>query len=186
MEIKYNIIRSNRKTVGICIKNGAVTVRAPYGVSQAKIEEIVNGHMVWIEKKLAEGGGTKKKELSEADRRYLRALAERELPALVRRFCTVTGLEPKRVRISSAKSRFGSCSDKGSISLSYYVMMYPEAARELVVVHELCHLRFMDHSKDFYSLLSKYLPDHKARKKLLRDAYCLSMEQIKERYGEIN
>ena len=47
-------------------------------------------------------------------------------------------------------------------------MLYPEAAREYVVVHELCHLVYMNHSKDFYALLAKILPDYKERRALLK------------------
>jgi len=74
-----------------------------------------------------------------------------------------------RITITSAKTRFGSCSSKGNISYSYKLMLYPEAAREYVVVHELAHLVEMNHSKRFYSLVERYLPDYKERRKLLKN-----------------
>jgi predicted metal-dependent hydrolase len=49
-------------------------------------------------------------------------------------------------------------------------MLYPEAAREYVVVHELAHLVHMDHSPAFYALIERYLPDYKSRRKLLKDS----------------
>lgn len=47
-------------------------------------------------------------------------------------------------------------------------MLYPEAARDYVVVHELSHLVYMNHSKDFYRLIERYMPDYKERRKLLK------------------
>ncbi len=186
MEIKYNIIRSKRKTVGIAVKEGAVTVRAPYGISDKEIKKIVEKHSAWIEKKLEDSLERKKEELSESDIRYLRSLSEIVLIQKTWRYAALLGLRPGKVRISTAKSRFGSCSNKGSISLSLYVMMYPEAAQDLVIIHELCHLRHMNHSKEFYGLLSSFLPDHKARKKLLCAKYRMSIGEVKRKYGEIN
>ena len=78
------------------------------------------------------------------------------------------GLKHGRITITSAKTRFGSCSSKGNISYSYLLMTYPEAAREYVVVHELAHLVHMNHSAAFYSLVEQYMPDYKARRKLLK------------------
>ena len=71
--------------------------------------------------------------------------------------------------ITGAKTRFGSCSSKGNISFSYRLMMYPEPAREYVVVHELAHLVEMNHSKRFYAIVERYLPDYKERKKQLKN-----------------
>ena len=78
------------------------------------------------------------------------------------------GLNYGRITITSAKKRFGSCSSVGNISYSYRLMLYPEAAREYVVVHELAHLVEMNHSKKFYEVIAKILPDYKYRKKLLK------------------
>ena len=78
------------------------------------------------------------------------------------------GLKYNRITITSAKTRFGSCTTQKNISFSYRLMLYPELAREYVVVHELAHLIEMNHSKKFYAIIEKYLPDYKERKKLLK------------------
>ena len=77
------------------------------------------------------------------------------------------GAKYQRLTITGAKTRFGSCSSKGNISFSFRLMLYPEPAREYVVVHELAHLFEMNHSKQFYQIVEKYIPDYKERKKLL-------------------
>ena len=78
------------------------------------------------------------------------------------------GLKYGRITITSAKTRFGSCSSKGRISYSYRLMLYPEAARDYVVVHELAHLVEMNHSKRFYDVIEKFMPDYKERKRMLK------------------
>ena len=78
------------------------------------------------------------------------------------------GLKYSRITITSAETRFGSCSSKGNISYSYRLMLYPEAAREYVVVHELAHLLEMNHSKKFYAIVERYLPDYKERRRMLK------------------
>ena len=78
------------------------------------------------------------------------------------------GVKYGRITITSAKKRFGSCSSQGNISFSYRLMLYPEAAREYVVVHELAHLKVMNHSKDFYDVVASVLPDYKNRRRLLK------------------
>lgn len=120
--------------------------------------------------------------LTKDDAAFLRDTAKRVLSKKVEYYSRLMGLYPERMRISSARKRFGSCSSKGTVSFSLYLMLYPESAVDLVVIHELCHLKYMDHSKDFYALLGKYAPDHKEKKKLLRSENIAAIEEIKERY----
>ena len=58
-------------------------------------------------------------------------------------------VHPTGLRITTARKRYGSCSSKGSLCFSCYLMCCPEEAVELVVVHELCHLREMNHGPGF-------------------------------------
>ena len=77
-------------------------------------------------------------------------------------------LYPTQVRITGARTRFGSCSSQGHICFSWRLMQYPPEAIDYVVVHELAHLRYMNHGAEFYALIARYLPDWKARRALLR------------------
>ena len=78
------------------------------------------------------------------------------------------GVSYDKFSINSAKSRFGSCSSKKTLNFSYRLMLYPYEAIEYVCVHELAHLIEMNHSKKFWAIVEAYLPDYKARKKLLK------------------
>ncbi|MBE6587132.1 MAG: M48 family metallopeptidase [Ruminococcaceae bacterium] len=184
MMFEYKLIRAKRKTVGITVcRDGTVTVRAPARLSKKEIEKIIEKHRPWIEKKQAQIREINREELSEDDKMLLRSLAERIIPERLSKASAKTGLIPKKVRVSSAEKRFGSCSSAGSVSVSFYAMMYPDEAIELILYHELCHLVHMDHSADFYRLLSSFLPDHKERKLLLKNAR-LTMEEVRKKYSD--
>ena len=78
------------------------------------------------------------------------------------------GVAYTHIGITSAKTRFGSCSKKGSINYSYRLMLYPSAAWDYVVVHELAHLIHFDHSSAFWQTVAETLPDYKERAALLK------------------
>lgn len=78
------------------------------------------------------------------------------------------GLYPASVKITSAATRFGSCSGKNSICFSYRLMLYPPEAVDYVVVHELAHIKEKNHSARFYALVERYMPDYREREKLLK------------------
>ena len=78
------------------------------------------------------------------------------------------GVTPTGLKITTARKRYGSCSGKNSLCFSCFLMQYPDEAVDLVVVHELCHIKVKNHSRDFYTLLEQFLPDYKERRKLLK------------------
>ncbi|KAA0438265.1 MAG: M48 family metallopeptidase [Candidatus Thioglobus sp.] len=65
-----------------------------------------------------------------------------------------------KVRFKAQKTRWGSCSASNNISLNYLLMMAPLTVIEMVIAHELAHIQHKNHSKDFYSLLKKMLPEY--------------------------
>lgn len=78
------------------------------------------------------------------------------------------GLSPKGLTITGAKTRWGSCSGKGRISFSWRLLRAPEEAVDYVVVHELAHLKELNHSKAFWAVVSAVFPDWQQRRALLR------------------
>ena len=80
----------------------------------------------------------------------------------------LTGLSPTGVRITSARTRFGSCTLKNALNFSLFLMEYSAGAVDYVVLHELCHIRHKNHSRDFYALVARYMPDYKKYVKELR------------------
>lgn len=78
-------------------------------------------------------------------------------------------LFPKKIRISSASARWGSCTASGTVSFSWKLIQCPPEAIDYVVVHELSHLKEMNHSDKFWQVVQKTMPDYISRKKILQD-----------------
>ncbi len=78
------------------------------------------------------------------------------------------GFEVKRVTVRKQKSRWGSCSSKGTISLNDRLLEHNEKVIDYVIIHELCHLVYMNHSQKFWLLVEKYCPDYKQLKRQLK------------------
>jgi predicted metal-dependent hydrolase len=84
-------------------------------------------------------------------------------------FASMLRVRPTKIRLRRQKTRWGSCSSGGSINLNWHLVFLPPSILEYVVVHELCHLRHLDHSPQFWSLVASLLPDYQVRKKWLRE-----------------
>ncbi len=166
------IVYSKRKTIALCVKaDGSVIVRAPLKASRKRIEEFVEKNSLWLQKALERAEEKKdiRKEASSEEEALLRKKAKELLPGKTAYFASLIGVEPSRITVTGARTRFGSCSGKNSISFSFYLMRYPEEAIDYVVVHELCHIIHHNHSKEFYKEIEKILPDYKEREKLLKN-----------------
>lgn len=168
--MKYEVVYSGRKSISLCIKNGSLLVRAPYKTKKERIESVIASHEDWITKHIQKQKERNKKyeDLTEEKIAFLRKEAKRILPIKTSYYANIMGLKYGRITITSAKTRFGSCSSKDNISFSYRLMLYPDAAIDYVVVHELAHLYEMNHSPRFYKIVEAVLPDYKERKKLLK------------------
>jgi predicted metal-dependent hydrolase len=77
----------------------------------------------------------------------------------------------KKVTIRNQKTRWGSCSRSGNISFNYKIALLPERLADYVVVHELCHLKEMNHSKQFWNLVAQTLPDYQSIRKQFKDLH---------------
>ena len=169
--MKYKIVYSKRRTVGITVKMGEVIVRAPESVSEKAIEIIVAKHEKWIinalerEKILRES----RPALSDEQISELKKSAKEYFDVICSHYASIMKLSYKKLTITCAQKRFGSCSSNKTICFSYRLMLYPEKAREYVAVHELAHLVHMNHSKKFYDLIASVLPDWKERLNLLKN-----------------
>lgn len=95
----------------------------------------------------------------------------------VKYYSLIIGVNPQRITIREQKTRWGSCSTKGNINLNWKLIMAPIEMLDYVVIHELCHLREMNHSRDFWMHVEKFFPQHKkCRAWLKENGYLLSIE----------
>lgn len=167
----YTVIYSERSTMELQITRDAkVVVRAPRFTSNKQIRAFVREHRDWVERNLAQrvAWNEAHPEPDSEEEARLRTLAGKEIPGRVAYYASLMGVEPAGVRITSARTRFGSCSGKDRLCFSWRVMAYPMEAVDYVVVHELSHILFKNHSADFYRCIESVLPDWKQRRELLK------------------
>ena len=167
---EYSLIRSHRRTISLEVRRDlTVLVRAPLRCPEDEVDRFVQRHEDWIVAHLEQQRQrvAAHPEPTEEERKALIAKAKAELPLKVTYYAAMMGVEPSGITITSARTRFGSCSGKNRLSFTWRLMDYPEEAVDGVVVHELAHIVHKNHGKDFYALVESVLPDYKQRKKLL-------------------
>lgn len=108
------------------------------------------------------------------DKKVVQVLKERTKDVIEQRlpyWSQQTGFTYQTVRISDTKSKYGSCiPKKGALQFSARLAMLSQAEVDMVIVHELCHFRYANHSREFYALLERYIPDYKEIRKGLKQA----------------
>lgn len=155
-EIKYSKI----KNIYIQIKDGKVIVKAPRRVSKKEIEKILEQKSEWIQKTVEKE--TKKQEKKPLyTKEEFKEIVEKHANELVKQ----TGLVPNKITIKKIKYAWGSCSNKKNMTINLELIKYSEQAIRYVILHEFCHIKYMNHSRDFWNLVEKYMPDYKQVKK---------------------
>ncbi|MBF0588595.1 MAG: M48 family metallopeptidase [Magnetococcales bacterium] len=100
--------------------------------------------------------------------RWYRRRAKEHLRARLDHWSVLMAVTFSRLEVRGQKSRWGSCSAKGGISLNWKLMWLPSALVDYVVIHELCHRRHMNHSPAFWAMVGVYDPDYRRHRLALR------------------
>jgi predicted metal-dependent hydrolase len=100
--------------------------------------------------------------------RWYKLNALRKIKEKVRRYSKVMGLAPKSIGIKTFKSRWGSCSPTGELDFNWVIVMAPNRVVDYVVIHELCHLKQLDHSPKFWKEVERVMPDYAEHKEWLK------------------
>ncbi len=178
MTEQIDIIRSNRKTISVEIKQDLrIIVRAPICMRMVDIQKFIDEKTPWIEKHLqklkarkqADKDTTSLKPFTEEEIRELGLIACEKLSERVEELANIIGVTYGGITVRNQVSRWGSCSSKGNLNLNCLLMLCPDEVRDYVIIHELCHLKHMDHSKSFWAMVEKYCPEYKERRKWLKD-----------------
>lgn len=177
-ELPYDVVYSRRKTCAISIApEGEITLRLPLGTSEAEIRRLLLDKQHWLiihwleaqehaaRKPVSDLTDTQRAAL---EKRYIEAARE-YFPKRAACFLPLTGGSFNRITIRDQKTRWGSCSAKGTLSFNWRLMLAPPAVLDYVVVHELCHLTHMDHSKAFWALVESVCPDYRVHRKWLKE-----------------
>ncbi len=99
---------------------------------------------------------------------WLKALAREEISAAANRWATRMGVRFNAISIRDQKTRWGSCSSRGTLSFNWRLVMAPPAVLEYVVIHELAHLKQPNHSPSFWQIVGQHFPDYKMARTWLR------------------
>ena len=171
MGIPYTLKRSLRaRNLRISVHpDGSVEVVAPQRLSQKLVLEFVESRTDWIRRHVKKAQG---KNVIWAEKKFI-SQYKNQTEGLVNEQCEyfseVYGVKYKQVNVRSFRSQWGSCSREKKISFSYQLALLPPELQELVIVHEVCHLIELNHSKAFWSLVAKMVPDYLKRRKELRN-----------------
>lgn len=103
----------------------------------------------------------KRKAPVNAEIERLRAQAKEELPPRLAQLAAIHGFRYNKVFIKNNVSNWGSCSSLGNINLNLRLVTLPPELRDYVMLHELCHLKYLNHGKDFHALLESVCPGHR-------------------------
>jgi predicted metal-dependent hydrolase len=100
--------------------------------------------------------------------KYFKQQAEDIIPLKVETYSQLTSLTPTSIKIRQYRSRWGSCNNRGELSFNYLLMMLPISVINYVVIHELCHLQHLNHSKEFWQLVAKHFPQYTQAKQWIK------------------
>ncbi|MBI4970555.1 MAG: M48 family metallopeptidase [Candidatus Omnitrophica bacterium] len=99
---------------------------------------------------------------------WYQSQADEIIRTRVSRFSSKVGVHPKVIKVKNQEKRWGSCSKSGVLRFNWKIIMAPVSIVDYVSVHELCHLKFQNHSPAFWKLVSSVLPDYQERREWLR------------------
>ncbi len=170
----YRVIRSKRKSYSLQIKDGELIVKTPLHTSDKEIEELIKKHEKWIKTALAKEKSLSEKaenqgSLTDSDIKMLAEKAKTVIPPKVAFYANKIGVKYGRITIRNQTTRWGSCSSKGNLNFNCLLMLCPDQVIDSVVVHELCHIKEMNHSEKFYAEVRRAFPEYDKWNRWLKD-----------------
>ena len=166
------ILRSERKTIAVEVSYKVIIVRAPHKMPDEEIVAFLKKKEKWIERTLQKIETKKNATCDVLTASEINGLAEKAMeviPEKVKRFASLFGVDYGRITIRNQRSRWGSCSSKGNLNFNCLLMLLPDEVIDSVVAHELCHIKHMNHSKNFYDELTRVFPNYQQCRMWLKE-----------------
>lgn len=166
-KIPYTIKKSKIKNLYIHIKEGQVIVKAPVRLQEKYIQEFINKKTKWIYEnvKRYEQKPKVEEKLDIKDVERLKEIIQKS----IQKYSKTLEVIPNKIRIKNIKYAWGSCSSKKNITINLKLAKKDEKVIEYVVLHEMCHLKEMNHSNIFWELVEKNMPNYKIYKNKLKE-----------------
>ena len=170
--MNYTLVISPRsKHIRITIKpDGQMKITCPIGTKNEEIERFLETHKEWIQKTLKKIEKRNRFGYVKIDGDYTihkesaRAFIQDRIHNLNKHY----NVAWNDIRIRNQKTRWGSCSSKGNLNFHFALVLIPPHLADYIIVHELCHRLEMNHGPNFWSQVSKEIPDYKLRIKELK------------------
>jgi predicted metal-dependent hydrolase len=163
--IHFVRMRRARRYVMRVRPDGDLRVTIPRGGSKAEALRFAERHMAWAERQRARMLETRRPAAVDSE---LRAKAMEELPPQLLALAGRHGLIVNRVTIRNQRSRWGSCSSRGHITLNFRLMLMPPEVREYILIHELMHLKQANHSIRYWRLVEAACPGFRDAERWLK------------------
>jgi predicted metal-dependent hydrolase len=173
-KINYTLTRTWRaRYLRITIRrNGEVAVTLPYLLPRKTAENFLKKKSDWILKKIDEIKNPKYENrlilLPRTTYKKHKDKAYEFVENLLEKYNQTYGFRYNRVSIKKQRSVWGSCSIRGNLNFNYKILFLPQNLAEYIIVHELCHLEQLNHSRKFWELVERTFPNHKELRKELR------------------
>ena len=175
MQITYIIQKSRCRSISVSIMaDNKVLVKAPYGTTERTVQEFLVAKKDWITKHLEK----QNREVEQAESlgfftedevKRIKRRARKVISGRVGDWAEKIGVTYGRIAIRLQSSRWGSCAANGNLNFNCLLVLMPPEVLDSVVVHELCHRRHMNHSKEFYAEIDRVFPDYRRWNKWLKD-----------------
>ena len=175
MLINYRIQFSHRRSISISISQDCtVLIKAPYGTPEKTVTDFLSEKKSWILKHIEQR--QKQNQICQSlgkftseEIREIKRKAKEIIPKRVEYFAKISGITYGKISYRFQKSRWDSCTIQGNLNFNCLLVLMPPEVLDSVVIHELCHRRHMNHSKEFYAEIQKYFPDYKKWNRWLKE-----------------
>ena len=173
MDIKYEVKRSSRaRRMRVTIhRDGRVVATVPGFFDLKILDKFVQEKKEWIMERVQRFLASPLRFVKNSSKKDLKKCRGEVLILVKERleyYNKHYNLKYNRISIRNQKSRWGSCSKRGNLNFNYKILQLPAEIRDYIIVHELCHLQEFNHSKNFWALVGKAVPNYREIRKSLR------------------
>lgn len=171
-KINYGLRRSSKaKNLRLTIyPGGELIATKPVNISQQAVDDFIKQKADWIFKKIDYSKKllVNSKQNSRQEYKKYKDQAFKFVTERINYYNKFYCFGFNQVRIKNQKTRWGSCSGKSNLNFNYKIIFLPSDLADYLIVHELCHLKELNHSKDFWALVARIIPDYKEKRKKVK------------------
>lgn len=168
-DVSYTVRHYPRqKRINIHIRDDVIFITAPKRTTQGGIENAIKKNAVWILTHLSEKPTAKNVTIEPSTVRFAKKELLHYITTKIEEYNKHYQYSYNRISIRAQRSRWGSCSSDGNITFNIALLGVPRHLRDYVIVHELCHLKEMNHSAQFWALVAETIPAYKTCRQELK------------------